>query len=363
MILVAYGTRPEIIKLFPVVNELKVQKLPFKTLFTGQQRDLYEDTKNLVPSSPKYLFEAVTTMQNTKNTLINGITPLNSLTQTFCNSSISKYAQIASGLSQVNVKMNLLGDLFPSNDEQSFKPLEIIKDVSTRHDKIILFDMIKIEEESKINEYCSSHYGETLFVKDNYISKDSFQQTMKTITNISLSVEQVSNINLHSAYYYGKFFCVMYECVLCVNNSTEVGNDIDILNRRLNKFKSIQKKVEEAIPDELKGIFGHKKLFRFSESSGNSIPCFYIYSVEDYSSFFDDRKNTFLVNGPSTNREKAEEFLIHLSEFDGKDDIKYDNSKFLGVNQDILLGVIDKKLIVSQVNEYLQDNKFEEKKA
>jgi UDP-N-acetylglucosamine 2-epimerase (non-hydrolysing) len=48
MILIAFGTRPEIIKLFPVVNTLKKRGIPHKTLFTGQQTDLYEDVKELV---------------------------------------------------------------------------------------------------------------------------------------------------------------------------------------------------------------------------------------------------------------------------------------------------------------------------
>lgn len=55
MILVAYGTRPEIIKLFPVVRELQKTGTPFKTLFTGQQTDLYSDVKDLLPS-PDYSF-------------------------------------------------------------------------------------------------------------------------------------------------------------------------------------------------------------------------------------------------------------------------------------------------------------------
>lgn len=55
MILVAYGTRPEIIKLFPVVRELQSNGLPFKTLFTGQQTDLYADVKDLLPP-PDYSF-------------------------------------------------------------------------------------------------------------------------------------------------------------------------------------------------------------------------------------------------------------------------------------------------------------------
>lgn len=53
MILVCYGTRPEIIKLSPVIAELKKLSLPFKTLFTGQHIDLYEDVKDMIPT-PDY---------------------------------------------------------------------------------------------------------------------------------------------------------------------------------------------------------------------------------------------------------------------------------------------------------------------
>lgn len=68
MILVAYGTRPEIIKLFPVVRELKRVGLPFKTVFTGQQTDLYEDVKDLVPD-PDYTFASHFAGERKHNTL------------------------------------------------------------------------------------------------------------------------------------------------------------------------------------------------------------------------------------------------------------------------------------------------------
>jgi UDP-N-acetylglucosamine 2-epimerase (non-hydrolysing) len=55
MILIVYGTRPEIIKLFPLVRELKHQGLPFKTLFTGQHADLYDDVKDLMPEPDFFL--------------------------------------------------------------------------------------------------------------------------------------------------------------------------------------------------------------------------------------------------------------------------------------------------------------------
>lgn len=42
MILVTYGTRPEYIKIKSLINELEKQKIAFKTLFTGQHKDLVD---------------------------------------------------------------------------------------------------------------------------------------------------------------------------------------------------------------------------------------------------------------------------------------------------------------------------------
>ncbi len=50
MIAICYGTRPEVIKLFPLIEALRQRKVPFKTLFTGQHLDLYHDVKELVPN-------------------------------------------------------------------------------------------------------------------------------------------------------------------------------------------------------------------------------------------------------------------------------------------------------------------------
>lgn len=43
MILISYGTRPEWIKLKPIIKLMKDENLPFKTLFTGQHKDLIEE--------------------------------------------------------------------------------------------------------------------------------------------------------------------------------------------------------------------------------------------------------------------------------------------------------------------------------
>lgn len=68
MILIAFGTRPEIIKLFPVVHALQRRGIPHKTLFTGQQTDLYEDVKDLVPP-PDYSFADAFSGAGKHNTL------------------------------------------------------------------------------------------------------------------------------------------------------------------------------------------------------------------------------------------------------------------------------------------------------
>lgn len=70
MILVAYGTRPEIIKLFPVVRELQEKEIPFRTLFTGQQTDLYSDVKDLLPP-PDITFAQLFSGTGKHNTLTN----------------------------------------------------------------------------------------------------------------------------------------------------------------------------------------------------------------------------------------------------------------------------------------------------
>ena len=54
-ILIVYGTRPEVIKLSPVIRELSKRKILFKTVFTGQHKELYEDVKELVPEPDFHL--------------------------------------------------------------------------------------------------------------------------------------------------------------------------------------------------------------------------------------------------------------------------------------------------------------------
>ena len=42
MILICYGTRPEWIKVKPLIGLLKSNNIKFKTLFTGQHKDIVD---------------------------------------------------------------------------------------------------------------------------------------------------------------------------------------------------------------------------------------------------------------------------------------------------------------------------------
>jgi UDP-N-acetylglucosamine 2-epimerase (non-hydrolysing) len=54
MILITYGTRPEYIKVGPLIEEMKVRKIHFKTLFTGQHKDIVFDRADFVLEMKNY---------------------------------------------------------------------------------------------------------------------------------------------------------------------------------------------------------------------------------------------------------------------------------------------------------------------
>ena len=70
-ILISYGTRPEIIKLSPVIQELIERKIPFKTVSTGQHRELYDDVKELIPEPDHHL--SIMKENQTLTNIMNGI--------------------------------------------------------------------------------------------------------------------------------------------------------------------------------------------------------------------------------------------------------------------------------------------------
>ena len=63
MILIAYGTRPEWIKIKPLINHFKKEKISFKVLFTGQHKDI-------ALGNPDYNYEMVEMSTNRLDSIL-----------------------------------------------------------------------------------------------------------------------------------------------------------------------------------------------------------------------------------------------------------------------------------------------------
>jgi len=72
MYLICYGTRPELIKLIPLINKFKERKIDYITLFSGQHEDLIKDFYNLV-DEPDIILDNVMEKGQSLNQLISKI--------------------------------------------------------------------------------------------------------------------------------------------------------------------------------------------------------------------------------------------------------------------------------------------------
>ena len=72
MYLISYGTRPELIKLIPLINELKKNNKDFLTLFTGQHKDLINDLYNIT-DKPNIILEDIMIPGQSLNQLVSRI--------------------------------------------------------------------------------------------------------------------------------------------------------------------------------------------------------------------------------------------------------------------------------------------------
>lgn len=72
MYLFCYGTRPEIIKQFPLIKEFEERKIEYETLFTGQHKDLVKDFQDLI-NKPSYSLDGVLEPGQSLNLLVSKI--------------------------------------------------------------------------------------------------------------------------------------------------------------------------------------------------------------------------------------------------------------------------------------------------
>lgn len=77
MILISYGTRPEWIKIKPLISEMKKRDIKFKTLFTGQHKDLVENLADfnltMLDNSTNRLDNIINNCTNLPDEWFNGI--------------------------------------------------------------------------------------------------------------------------------------------------------------------------------------------------------------------------------------------------------------------------------------------------
>ena len=78
MILLTYGTRPEYIKIKPLIKEFKNYKIPFKILFTGQHKDIangdYDFKIEMSDLSNNRLDSVMANLMTLSDTIFEGIT-------------------------------------------------------------------------------------------------------------------------------------------------------------------------------------------------------------------------------------------------------------------------------------------------
>jgi UDP-N-acetylglucosamine 2-epimerase (non-hydrolysing) len=78
MILLTYGTRPEYIKIKPLIKEFKNSNLPFKILFTGQHKDIangeYDFKIEMVDLSSNRLDSVMANLMTLSDDIFEGIT-------------------------------------------------------------------------------------------------------------------------------------------------------------------------------------------------------------------------------------------------------------------------------------------------
>ena len=58
MYLICFGTRPELIKLIPLINMFKQKNILYKTLFSGQHESLIEDFYKYI-DKPDFIFSNI----------------------------------------------------------------------------------------------------------------------------------------------------------------------------------------------------------------------------------------------------------------------------------------------------------------
>src|SRR5665648_255457 len=133
--------------------------------------------------------------------------------------------------------------------------MDYIEDISKRQKKIIVYEFINISQKEIVNDRFELLCGKSLVEIDNFKAKESFQQSINS-AQLDLSLpKEISKIEVHSVYFYGDYFILIFECDLNLKEYNEqlTGDFIDIFNQRYRAYENVQKKIEKMLPNEFHG--------------------------------------------------------------------------------------------------------------
>ena len=187
MLLICYGTRPELIKISPLLKYLKNKGIKYSSLFSGQHDTLIGVYKDLLPENPTYIFKDV----------------------------MIKNQSLCSLFSSVHLKMgNFL------KDHPEYKYILVQGDTTTA----IAIGLSAFHEQRKVIHL---EAGLRTHDKDSPFPEEVNRLLLGSIANIHLCPTKQSVINLHK------------EGI--THNVFRVGNTIVDIFDEINKKKQIKK--------------------------------------------------------------------------------------------------------------------------
>lgn len=235
--------------------------------------------------------------------------------------------------------------------------------ISKKQKNIILIEFFNLNQKEEINNFFRIFSKNNLVIINNNKSKEVIQ---RSINRLPLSIalpKNVSSICVHSGYFFGHHFALIFECNLSIADFNEMSskNGFGVLNERFNLFEDIHAQIENSLPEQFHGFFFKNEL-GFEERK-LKLPSMYVYDVNDYNFIFEDdmedKKENSIIQlkslfDTSTLKGKACDFFLEESNIRAKA-VGYDPLLCLGIMPEILFAQISDKLICSQSNVYYED--------
>lgn len=284
----------------------------------------------------------------------------------------SIYTSVPSSLSSIQAAFNKEQttkhqSLKPSSDNEKTDLIINPKDlfyISKKQKKILLFEFFDINKKEEINHYFRLLSDKEFVSIDTTKSKEVVQRSINRLPlNIELS-KHVSSVCVHSGYFFGHHFTLIFECLLSTMDINENPSKYgyEVIKERFEVFEDIHAEIENSLPDLFHGFFFKNELG--IRDNKRKLPSIYVYDVKDYNLIFEDnmeeqretsRFQIKSVFDTPTLKAKAYNFFMKDSSIREKA-IGYDPLLFLGIMPNVLFAQISDKLICSQSDVYFDNS-------